>query len=52
MTVQYYGTPTNLSADQERATTASRKLVIVELIAFLLIPPLLLKLWRSKLWPP
>jgi phosphate ABC transporter phosphate-binding protein len=46
--VQYYGTPTNLSAYKDDNEGILRKLVIVELIAFILIPPLLLKLWRSR----
>ena len=46
--VQYYGTPTTLSADQTGNESILRKLVIVELIAFILVPPLLLKMWRSR----
>ncbi len=46
--MQYYGTPTTLSADQTGNESILRKLVIVELIAFILVPPLLLKMWRSR----
>ena len=46
--MQYYGTPTTLAADQDDNQTCCGTWSIVELIAFILIPPLLLKMWRSR----
>jgi hypothetical protein len=46
--VQYFGTPTNLSAYRNDNNGLLRRLVVVELLGFLLVPPLLLKLWRSR----
>jgi hypothetical protein len=45
--VQYYGTSTTLAADSTDEGTL-RNLVILELLAFILVPPLLFKMWRSR----
>jgi ABC-type phosphate transport system substrate-binding protein len=47
-TVQYYGTPTTMSAYGDSNESTLRRLVIVELLAFIVIPPLLLKMWRTR----
>ncbi len=45
--MQYYGTSTALSAESS-STDTLRNLVILELLAFILIPPLLVKMWRNR----
>jgi phosphate transport system substrate-binding protein len=46
--VQYFGTPTNLSAYRDGNDGLLRKLVVVEVLMFVVVPPLLLKRWRSR----
>ncbi len=47
--VQYYGTPTTLSAYRADSNEGTlRKVVILELLGFILVPPLLFKMWRTR----